>query len=152
MTNGEKFKEVFGVSQVDEGELYAYAWLANHDAAEFSIDWWNEEYKEPTTKNDLGVDCISRQATINAIKRIHPVDTDYDCTLYDKVDVMYVLDEMPSVIPQEPKSFKWCETCKEYDTEKHCCHRYSKVIRDTVAEIRQGLKKHITRRRQQGNE
>ena len=47
-------------------------------------------------------DVISRQATINAVKRIHPVDTDYDCTLYDKVDVMYVLDEMPSVIPQEP--------------------------------------------------
>lgn len=45
MTNGEKFKEVFGVSQVDEGELYAYAWLPNHNAAEFSIDWWNAEYK-----------------------------------------------------------------------------------------------------------
>jgi len=56
-----------------------------------------------TTKNDLGVDCISRQATINAVKRIHPVDTDYDCTLYDKVDVMYVLYEMPSVTPQEPR-------------------------------------------------
>ena len=46
MTNGEKFKEVFGISQVDEGELYAFAWLPNHDAAaEFCIDWWNAEYK-----------------------------------------------------------------------------------------------------------
>ena len=51
MTNGEKFKRIFGVSQVDEGELYAYAWLPNHAAAEFSIDWWNAEYKESTTKN-----------------------------------------------------------------------------------------------------
>lgn len=40
-------------------------------------------------------------------------------------------------LAQEPQSFKWCTDCKEYDTEKHCCHRYSKVIRDTVAEIRQ---------------
>ena len=55
MTNGEKFKEIFSITQVDEGELYAYAWLPNHDAAEISIDWWNAEYKEPTTKNDLGV-------------------------------------------------------------------------------------------------
>jgi len=46
MTNGEKFKEVFGISQVDEGELYAFAWLPNHDVpAEFIIDWWNAEYK-----------------------------------------------------------------------------------------------------------
>lgn len=58
MTNGEKFREVFSISQVDEGELYAFAWLPNHDAVEISIDWWNAEYKEPTTKNDLVVkDC-----------------------------------------------------------------------------------------------
>lgn len=47
MTNGEKFKQIFSITQVDEGELYAFAWLPNHDAAEFSIEWWNAEYKEP---------------------------------------------------------------------------------------------------------
>ena len=47
MTNGEKFKEVFHISQIDEGMLCAFAWLPNHDAAEFSIDWWNAEYEEP---------------------------------------------------------------------------------------------------------
>ncbi len=46
MTNGEKFKQIFSITQVDEGELYAFAWLPNHDAAEFSIDWWDAEYKE----------------------------------------------------------------------------------------------------------
>lgn len=40
-------------------------------------------------------------------------------------------------LEQEPQSFKWCETCKEYDQEKHCCHRWSKVIRDTVEEMKQ---------------
>ena len=38
---------------------------------------------------------------------------------------------------KDPQTFKWCADCKEYDQEKHCCHKYSKVIRDTVAEIRQ---------------
>ena len=40
-------------------------------------------------------------------------------------------------LEQESQSFKWCTDCKEYDQEKHCCHRYSKVIRDTVDEIGQ---------------
>lgn len=31
--------------------------------------------------------------------------------------------------------FDWCHDCKEYDQEKHCCHRWSKVIRDTLAHI-----------------
>ena len=38
---------------------------------------------------------------------------------------------------QEPKSYQWCTDCKEYDQEKHCCHRWSKVIRGTVEEIKQ---------------
>ena len=45
-------------------------------------------------------DAISRQAAINAIKTIHPVDTEYDCTLYDKLDVMYVLKDLPPVTLQ----------------------------------------------------
>ncbi len=43
----------------------------------------------------------------------------------------------PPVILQEPQSFKWCTDCREYDQEKHCCHRWSKVIRDTVEEMKQ---------------
>ena len=37
---------------------------------------------------------------------------------------------------QAEESFEWCTDCKEYDQEKHCCHRYSKVIRQTVAEMK----------------
>lgn len=43
----------------------------------------------------------------------------------------------PSVTPQEPKSFEWCDTCKEYDQENHCCHRWTKVIKNTVEEMKQ---------------
>ena len=46
-------------------------------------------------------------------------------------------DGKKSAKPQEPQTFKWCDTCKEYDQEKHCCRRWSKVIRDTVEEMKQ---------------
>lgn len=44
MTNGEKFKEIFGVSQVDDGDLNVYVWLPNHDAIEIPLEWWNAPY------------------------------------------------------------------------------------------------------------
>ena len=47
MTNGEKFKEIFSVTQVDDCDLNVYAWLPNHDAIEIPLEWWNAEYKEP---------------------------------------------------------------------------------------------------------
>ena len=40
-------------------------------------------------------------------------------------------------LEQEPQSFEWCETCKEYDQENHCCHRWTKVIKNTVEEMKQ---------------
>ena len=42
------------------------------------------------------------------------------------------IDEMPSA---ESKSFEWCTDCKEYDQESHCCHRFTKVIRNAAAEM-----------------
>ena len=38
---------------------------------------------------------------------------------------------------QEPQTFEWCDTCKEYDQDEHCCHRWSKAIRDTIEEMKQ---------------
>lgn len=35
----------------------------------------------------------------------------------------------------ELEAFEWCTNCKEYDPEKHCCHRWTKVIRNTVNEL-----------------
>lgn len=30
---------------------------------------------------------------------------------------------------------EWCDDCKEYDHERHCCPRWNRVIRDTVKEV-----------------
>ena len=53
MTNGEKFKQIFEISQVDDCDLSVYAWLPIHDAIEIPLEWWNAEYQEPTSKNNL---------------------------------------------------------------------------------------------------
>ena len=45
-------------------------------------------------------DLISRQAAIDAINHICPVETEYDCMLLDRVDVRYVLSDLPSAQPQ----------------------------------------------------
>ena len=44
--------------------------------------------------------------------------------------------EKAKPLEQEPQTFKWCTTCKEYDQEKHCCHRWSKVIKNTVEDMK----------------
>ena len=108
------------------------------------IDWNNCHTPEQlesisTTKNDIGVDCISRAEAIKCL------ECDFDITGKEnmKTVVNYInsahdkIVNLPSVTPQEPQTFKWCTDCREYDQEKHCCHRWSKVIRDTVEEIEQ---------------
>lgn len=44
-------------------------------------------------------DLISRRAAIDEINNICPVDTEYDCTLLDRVDVRRVLSDLPSAQP-----------------------------------------------------
>lgn len=61
-----------------------------------------------------------------------------DIPIYD-TDVE-ALNMAIKALEQKPQTFKWCTDCREYDQEKHCCYRWSKVIRDTVEEMRQELK------------
>lgn len=44
-------------------------------------------------------DLINRQDAIDAINQICPIDTEYDCTLLDRVDVRCVLTDLPSAQP-----------------------------------------------------
>ena len=47
-------------------------------------------------------------------------------------DLMVSLDE-PSI--QQTEEFQWCDDCKEYDKQRHCCPRWNRVIRQTVEEL-----------------
>ena len=44
-------------------------------------------------------DLIKRKDAVDAINKIAPVDTEYDCNLLDRIDVRYVLTELPSAQP-----------------------------------------------------
>ena len=74
-------------------------------------------------------DLISRQAVI----------AEFDCcelTPDGGIDVNYALDiikALPSAQP-EYKLGEWCEDCKEYDKERHCCPRFNRVIRTALSE------------------
>ena len=36
----------------------------------------------------------------------------------------------------EPDTYEWCTDCKEYDHNRHCCPRWNRVIRQTLAAMR----------------
>ena len=70
-------------------------------------------------------DAISRQAVLDAINNICPVDTEYDCTLLDRVDVRYVLSDLPPVTPQytdaeiqKMQEMEQAEIQKAYEIDK----------------------------------
>ena len=75
----------------------------NHNAGteECHLCMWENQYT-PTTKNDLGVDLISRADAIKAMqdkaKKLKNEDT-----INGLCGAVAILFDMPSVIPQEPK-------------------------------------------------
>ena len=65
----------------------------------------------------------------------------------DSPEEMAVLDnvlfrcwQMGWLKKYELNEFEWCNRgenpCKEYDQEKHCCHRWSSFIRKTVEDLK----------------
>lgn len=40
-------------------------------------------------------------------------------------------------VEKHEETFEWCAGCKEYDYERHCCPRWSKLIRDTVKDLKE---------------
>jgi len=138
MTNGEKLKEVFPYAQI---EYHKATDLSVEHVTTFINDflqyypkwWWDAEYKEPvirdsgdkdelnrvkdelepTTKNDLGVDCISREQALKELKesaKHHANDSREEVLLRRDRDIIRTL---PSVTPQEPRIIT-CKECKYY--------------------------------------
>ena len=76
-------------------------------------------------------DTIDRQAAIDELVKMLGYCFQADEEVVDAV--VTTINELPSA---EGESFEWCTDCKEYDQEKHCCHRWTKVIRNTVEELK----------------
>ena len=41
-----------------------------------------------------------------------------------------------AALEKQGEDNEWCLDCKEYDKEQHCCHRFTKVIRQAVEDHR----------------
>ena len=74
-------------------------------------------------------DLISRQTVIDTLEL--SLENDY----VDATEFLTFIKQLPSAEPEQ-EEFEWCHDCKEYDQEKHCCHRWTKVIRQTVEEVK----------------
>ena len=78
------------------------------------------EYENPTTKNDLGVDCISRDVVKNYIQaHIHEIITESGEDKNKHTNrvlrsMIHGVNCMPSVTPQEPKTGHWIEKAEDY--------------------------------------
>lgn len=78
-------------------------------------------------------DLIRRQ---DALSCFHDwIDKYGDFHTADEITEYRMIEQLASAEP-EPEEFEWCTDCKEYDQTAHCCHRWTKVIRQTVAEIK----------------
>ena len=94
MTNGEKLKEIFPYLKSDKTDLVKVLNIDNLKG------WWNAEYKEPTTKNDLGVDCVARQDIERYIEGFINEYTPKEELEFINLE-LDGLKHLPSVTPQE---------------------------------------------------
>lgn len=69
-------------------------------------------------------DLIRRKAAIDAINRICPIDTEYDCALLDRVDVRCVLSDLPSAEPERTAKVVHSTTFGEW--KNMCGHCFAK--------------------------
>ena len=83
----------------------------------WGCECWECEF-EPTTKNSLGVDLISRADAIKAMQDKAKKLTNED-TINGLCGAVAILFELPSVTPQEP-----CDKCEVGNPCLYCKHEF----------------------------
>ena len=77
-----------------------HAWAKGLEPSQYIEELPSAQPKRTEKRTEThSCDYISREAAIDAINHICPVDTEYDCTLLDRVDVRCVLSDLPSAQP-----------------------------------------------------
>ena len=102
MTNGEKVKAMFPsmiIGFITESQIGIYFVKNQHSATVFSLDWWNVEYKEPTTKNNLADDIISRNAVLKPYERLKDEDTISVWLIRKNIEQQPSVNQEPRWIP-----------------------------------------------------
>lgn len=141
MTRADKFEQVFGYRPAtDEVICNENDWCGENDACKYCIcnsenigrseDWWNAEYEEPTTKNDIGVDAISRAEMLRYQEYLHgkmPNEENYNLWKFIK--------ELPSVTPQEPR---WIPVTERLPEEPEVGKEYRDPSESVLVQLSNG--------------
>ena len=88
------------------------------------IDMAIKALEQEPTKNDLGVDCISREQAIEEADKLILE------TGYDNEKVIEMLEELPPITPQEPRKGEWLRMSdlSEQEDDRYKCSRCENVI------------------------
>lgn len=89
-------------------------------------------------------DLISRRAAMDAVYKsifcfFDICDDDEESPMTYKDEQLLKLNkaitnQIKAVPSANPGADEWCEDCREYDKENHCCPRFNRVIRKTLDE------------------
>lgn len=110
--------------------------ISRAEAVECCFNGWNKDF------NEIAED-IKKLPTYPAEQTENPTKDIYSAIEYWKsVDednnMVKWLTELQEYREAErekaEQTYDWCKGCKEYDTENHCCHRYSSFIRESLQE------------------
>ena len=83
-------------------------------------------------------DGMTREEKISHLKGIlSEINENDNAVCYLTSEDSELIESAIEALERESQTFEWCTDCREYDQEKHCCHRWSKVIRNTVEDIKQ---------------
>lgn len=123
MTNGEKLKETFPNLRITILESYVQVMGENYEFNNaYPLEWWNAEYKEPTTKKVLKQepceDAVSRQQAIEFVNEVIGGKNELADTIRDGIEA--VLSALPSVTPIRPKGHWFVDERPESDREVIC--------------------------------
>ena len=128
MTNEEREKHLDWLYRLKR-EIFVFMpidWLIPFaDALDVAIKALEQE---PTTKNDLGVDAVSRKAVHDMLENLPITVEDKWFNWLQKACMR--LAELPSVTPQEPRKGEWLRMSdlSEQEDDRYKCSRCGNVI------------------------
>ena len=93
-----------------------------------------------TKAPEEGSEMMTRKEAIARIKdhmSVHKMHEERAVKITEALNMAISALEQPirNAPTADHEEFEWCTDCKEYDQEAHCCHRYTKVIRQAVSEL-----------------
>lgn len=78
---------------------------------------------------------MTREEAIAVLRReIEPSVYEDEKSIAEAIDMAI---EALQEVQKHEETFEWCTDCKEYDKDNYCCHRWSKMIRNTVEELKE---------------